>query len=135
MDYDTFTSQEQGKETDGCLSNEVGVKGRFSVLQNDKGEIMLLMDAREGEPDDPRFIYDGSGTALLYRGQDSSIAFRNINEGAREPLKNAEEILVVEIVNDDVEREYIWLPFGWLRMLKTCYYNCLLQNRGRYEND
>ena len=52
MDYDAFISQEQGKETDGCLSNEVGTKGRFSVMQKDKGEIMLLMDVREGEPDD-----------------------------------------------------------------------------------
>lgn len=101
------TASEQGEKAEGCLPNDIGTKGSYSILQNDKGEIMLMMSAREGKPDNPRFIYDGSGTALLYRGQDSSIAFRNISEGAREPLKNAEEILVVEIVNDDVEREYM----------------------------
>lgn len=107
MDYDAFISQEQGKKTDGCLSNEVGTRGRFSVLQNDKGEIMLLMDAREGEPDDPRFIYDGSDTALLFRSFESNVAIRNLGEEAREPLKNAKEILVVEIVDEDVKREYV----------------------------
>ena len=109
MDYDAFISQEQGKETDGCLSNEVGTRGRFSVLQNDKGEIMLLMDAREGEPDDPRFIYDGSDTALLFRSFESNVAIRNLGEEAREPLKNAKEIHVVEIVDEDVKRDYMAL--------------------------
>lgn len=107
MDYDALISQEQGKETAGCLSNEVGTRGRFSILQNDKGEIMLIMDAREGEPDDPRFIYDGSDTALLFRSFESNIAIRNLGEEAREPLKNAKEIHVVEIVDEDVKRDYM----------------------------
>lgn len=89
------------------ISNEIGQKGRYSILQNAKGEIMLMMDSREGGPDNPRFIYDGGDTALLYRSAESSIAFRKIDEGAHAPLKAVSEILVVEIENDDVEREYI----------------------------
>lgn len=100
------TEMEGKPEGKGPLSNEIGQKGRYSILQNKEGEIMLMMDSREGEPDNPRFIYDGTDTALLYRGQDSTVAFRHIDEGAREPLKSAKEILVVEIENDDVEREY-----------------------------
>ena len=75
--------------------------------QNAKGEIMLMMDSRIGGPENPRFIYDGSDVALLYRSQESSVAFRDIEQGARLPLKSVTEILVVEIENDDVEREYI----------------------------
>lgn len=90
-----------------ALSNETGQKGRYSILQNAKGEIMIMMDSRAGGPENPRFIYDGGDTALLYRSQESSVAFRKIEEGARAPLKSVSEILVVEIDNDDVEREYI----------------------------
>ena len=68
---------------------------------------MLMMDSRAGGPENPRFIYDGGEMALLYRSQESSVAFKSIEEGARIPLKSVSEILVVEIENDDVEREYI----------------------------
>lgn len=44
--------------------------------------------------------------ALLYRGPDSSVAFKDIYEEAREPLKSVTEVLIVEVLNDDVEREY-----------------------------
>ena len=89
------------------ISNEIGQKGRYSILQNAKGEIMLMMDSRAGGPENPRFIYDGGDRALLYRSQESSVAFNNIDNGERSPLKSVSEILVVEIDNDDVEREYI----------------------------
>ena len=88
------------------ISNEIGQKGRYSILQNAKGEIMLMMDSRAGGPENPRFIYDGGDRALLYRSQESSVAFNNIDNGARSPLKSVSEILVVDIDNDDVEREY-----------------------------
>lgn len=88
------------------FSNNVGVKGKYSILQNEKGEIMIMLNARGGGPENPRFIYDGSGMALLYRGPDSSVAFKDIYEEAREPLKSVTEVLIVEVLNDDVEREY-----------------------------
>ena len=90
-----------------ALSNEIGQKGRYTILQNAKGEIMIMMDSRAGGPENPRFIYDGSGTALLYRSQGSTVAFRDIDKEARSPLKAVSEVLIVEIENDDVEREYI----------------------------
>lgn len=99
-------SNNNEKHHSGPLSNEIGAKGRYSILQNHKGEIMVMMVARVGCPDNPRFIYDGSDTALLYRSPESSVAFRRISEEARAPLKAVTEILIVEISNDDVEREY-----------------------------
>lgn len=89
------------------LSNEIGQKGKYSILQNAKGEIMIMMESRIGGPENPRFIYDGGEVALLYRSQESSVAFRNIDAGARSPLKSVTEVLVVEIEGDDVEREYM----------------------------
>lgn len=100
------------------IGNEIGQKGRYSILQNAKGEIMLMMDSRAGGPENPRFIYDGSERALLYRSQESSVAFNNIDKGARTPLKSVSEILVVEIENDDVEREYI-VPVRLVKDVQT----------------
>lgn len=88
------------------LSNEIGLKGKYSILQNENGEIMVMIDAREGEPDDPRFIYDGN-MALLFRSFDSNVLFRNIDPVAHEALKEVTEVLVVEVLNDDVAREYV----------------------------
>lgn len=93
--------------SDKPMSNEVGKKGRYSVLQNAKGDIMITMNAREGEPDNPRLIYDGEDIALLYRSAESSVAFKQIDPGARAPLLSIAEILIVEELNDDVVREYI----------------------------
>ena len=88
------------------LSNEIGVKGKYSILQNENGEIMVMIDAREGEPDDPRLIYDGK-MALLFRNFDSNVLFRNIDPKAHEALREATEVLVIEVQNDDVAREYV----------------------------
>lgn len=104
------------------MSNEFGTKGNYSILQNAKGDIMIMLKAREGGPENPRFIYDGSGTALLYRGPDSSVAFKDIDEEAREPLKSVAEVLIVEVLNDDVEREYL-VP---VRIVKDVY-NLILE--------
>ncbi|MBR6356132.1 MAG: hypothetical protein IKR92_04690 [Alphaproteobacteria bacterium] len=101
-----------------ALGNEVGQKGRYSILQNAKGEIGIFMDSRVGGPVNPKFVYDGGDTALLYRSQESSIAFRHISPGARSPLKSVSEILVVEIEDDDVEREYI-VPVRLVKDVKS----------------
>ena len=88
------------------LSNDAGVKGKYSILQNDKGDIIVMIDAREGEPDDPRFIYDGS-IALLFRNYDSNVLFRNIDPKAQASLEVVTKVLVVEVLNEDVTREYV----------------------------
>lgn len=97
-----------------ALSNSLGQKGKYSILQNAKGEIMVMMDSCAGGPENPRFIYDGGDTALLYRSQESSVAFRGIDEGARSPLRSVCEVLIVEIEGDEVEREYV-VPMRFVR--------------------
>ena len=82
------------EKSEGCLSNEIGTKGRFSILTNPKGDVLLVTDAREGEPDDLRFIYDGGDTALLFRSFKSNVAIRGVDEKAREPLKSVNRIQI-----------------------------------------
>lgn len=96
----------ESRITRGMDTGQTGVKGKYSILQNEKGEIMVMIDAKESEPEDPRFIYDGK-MALLFRNFDSNVLLRNIAPEARKALQEVDEVLVVEVLNDDVEREYV----------------------------
>ena len=81
-------------------------RSRYDILQNDKGDILLIIQQRKGGAENPLFIYDGTQYALLYRSHESTVFFDDIAEGAHMPLKSVSEMQVVEIDNDEVIREY-----------------------------
>ena len=80
--------------------------GRYDMLQNAAGEILIIIAYREGGPENPRLVYDGGEQALLYRSRESAFMLNSIAAEARMPLKSVNEVLMVEIENDDVAREY-----------------------------
>lgn len=84
-----------------------GKKNRYDILQNDKGQIMIIIQNRTGGPEKPLFVYDGTDNALLYRCKENAVYFSDIAEGARNPLKSVSEVWIVEINDDDVVREYM----------------------------
>ena len=79
--------------------------GRYDMLQNAAGEILIIIEYREGGPENPRLV-DGGEQALLYRSRESAFMLNSIAREARMPLKSVNEVLMVEIENDDVAREY-----------------------------
>ncbi len=81
-------------------------KSRYDILQNDQGQIMMIIQQRSGGPENPLFVYDGTEYALLYRCKENAVYFDDIAQGARAPLKAVSEVWVVEINDDDVIREY-----------------------------
>ncbi len=81
-------------------------EGRYDILQNGAGEILIIIKYREGGPENPRLVYDGGAQALLYRSRESAVLLDSINMAARQPLKSVDEVLMVEIEDDDVAREY-----------------------------
>lgn len=93
-------------------------EGTYEILQNAAGEILIMIKQRRGGPENPRFVYDGGDTALLYRSRESSVFLGNINQEARQPLKAVDEVLVAEIDGDEVAREYI-VPVRLIRDLKA----------------
>ena len=48
---------------------DINESSRYDILQNEEGEILIIIDSRAGGPEEPRFVYDGGETALLYRSQ------------------------------------------------------------------
>ncbi len=79
----------------------------FNILQNAAGEIMILISARRGGPENPRFVFDGQTSALLYRNRENAIVLEGIDPKAKSPLQSVDEVLVVELDNDEVAREYM----------------------------
>ena len=67
---------------------------------------MVVINKQPGEPENPRFVYDGGDRMLFYKSRSQAKMLNNIAPEARKPLMEVEEILVVEIENDDVAREY-----------------------------
>lgn len=93
-------------------------EGRYEVMQNDAGEILILIRQRRGGPENPRFVYDGGDTALLYRSRESAVFLHDINAEARNPLKAVDEVLVAELDGDEVAREYM-VPVRIVRSLEA----------------
>ena len=86
---------------------EVESESRYDILQNEEGEILIIINSRVGGPENPRFVYDGGSTALLYRNKDNSVIFQDVAKEARLPLKSVSSMLIVEVENEDVAREYV----------------------------
>ena len=93
-------------------------EGTYEILQNATGEVLVMIKQRRVGPENPRFVYDGGDTALLYRSRESSVFLGAINKDARSPLKNVNEVLVAEIDGDEVAREYL-VPVRIVRDLKA----------------
>ena len=87
-------------------NNSASQEGRYDILQNAAGEILIIIKYHEGGPENPRLVYDGGSTALLYRSRESAVLLEEINPKARTPLKSVDEVIMVEVENDDVAREY-----------------------------
>ena len=86
---------------------EVEQESWFDILQNEAGDNVIKIYSRAGGPEYPRFVYDGGATALLYRTKDSAVVFENVAKEARLPLKSVSSMLIVEVENEDVAREYV----------------------------
>ncbi len=85
---------------------ELEQESRYDILQNEAGEILIIINSRAGGPENPRFVYDGGETALLYRTKESTVVFSGIATSARMPLKSVSSMLIVEVEDEDVAREY-----------------------------
>lgn len=97
---------------------EIDQENRYDILQNDEGEILIIINSREGGPENPRFVYDGGSTALLYRTKENAVIFENVAKEARFPLKSVSSMLIVEVENEDVAREYT-VPVRIVKDVKT----------------
>lgn len=107
----------QTESNDESAAEEVGTEGRYDILKNKDEEILIIINYRKSEPENPRLVYDGEDSALLYRNAKSAVLLDGINMNAREPLVSVDEVLIVEIQDDDAAREYK-VPVRHVKSLK-----------------
>jgi hypothetical protein len=98
-DADNHTNNKKSKSA-------VSSAGRYDIMQNKDGEILIIIKIISGGPEEPRFVYDGGNEALLYRSRENSIMLKNIANKARKPLLSVDNVLLVELDGEEVAREY-----------------------------
>ena len=77
-----------------------------------------MIEPQASTPNEPMFIYDGGDTALLFRDWDSNVRLNHISEEARPVLKDADDIYVVEIQDEEILRDYM-APIRLVRDVKA----------------
>ncbi|MCK5296956.1 MAG: hypothetical protein KAJ75_08700 [Alphaproteobacteria bacterium] len=78
----------------------------YDILQNVHGAMMFSLKARDGEPENPKILYDGGEDALFYRTNGFSVKLDYVHPDARESLNKVDMVLVVEFNGNNIEREY-----------------------------
>ena len=79
----------------------------YSLMRNQAGELLLIIDAEDSEPLEPLLLYDGGTTLLLHRNAGSNRALRNLQADAAQSLRGATNVHVVEYEGDErLVRQY-----------------------------
>ena len=84
------------------------LKSRYDILTNDKGQVMLVIQSREKEPDNPLLVISGTydSMSLLYRCAENAVYFDDLAMEAHAAIVKVEQVWVVEVSDEDVVREY-----------------------------
>lgn len=77
----------------------------FDVLVNARGEILIAIDAREGEPDAPLIIVDGH-KVLLVRSENDSLILPDVPQELISKMLARAEVLIAEADEKGLVREY-----------------------------
>lgn len=109
-----FSSDNQSDENDDksikkdepSEGDEQENTSNYSFMMSPDGQLLLLIDARMGEPSNSMLLFDGA-IALLCRDVANNIIFRDLTQDACKALDEAQEILVIERQNDQPQHEYV----------------------------
>ena len=78
----------------------------YEIIENKYGELAIFIDARDGTPQNPILEFDGKKTALLKRDGRLAVRLDNSDAETKEPLAEAEFVMIAELRGKTVERVY-----------------------------
>ena len=83
-------------------------KARYDILSNEIGQVMLIIQSRKNEPVNPLLLVSGiyDSAAILYRCEENAVYFDDMAEDAYNAIVKVDQVLVVEMSDDDLVREY-----------------------------
>ena len=93
-----------------AMNKKIEIENFYDILQNKDGDIMFSVLEREGEPDNPKLVYDGGEHALLHRNGGHVVILDYINPNVRPSLTKTKEVLIAEHPKKDKNkfvREYV----------------------------
>ncbi|MBP5534826.1 MAG: hypothetical protein J6Y03_04915 [Alphaproteobacteria bacterium] len=79
----------------------------YDILLNEEGEVLIAIRARLGGVNRPQILYDGADRILMYRNADQTIYLANVPQEIRETLKRVSKLLMVEVHDEAIIREYM----------------------------
>lgn len=80
---------------------------RYDIFKNIHGDLMIKIRARMDDITKPSLVYDGSEHAVLYRNGANAVILDYIHYGVRQDFLKARQILVVEMTDQSIVREYV----------------------------
>jgi hypothetical protein len=85
---------------------EINEFDTFDFLINEEDEVMLLLYARDGEPNNPSVEVDKEeGLVILYRNDDDHLELRDVAADVFDSLQDADKLMVCELSKDSADEE------------------------------
>jgi hypothetical protein len=80
----------------------------YDFIDNESGELMLVMNKCEGEADDEnaRFVYDGFAEAMVVRNSGQIVHLPIVVQAVRDMLEEIKILLITEMDGDDIDDVY-----------------------------
>jgi len=78
----------------------------FDILENENGDMLLVIDSRDDEPEEPSLIINKGQVTLMRNGDDAPV-LSAMTDNLIESFQKRGRILVVETDADGIIREYM----------------------------
>ena len=82
------------------------VISEFDILENENGDMLLVIDTRDNEPEEPSLIINKGQVTLIRNGDDAPV-LSAMTDSLIESFQKKGRILVVETDADGIIREYM----------------------------
>lgn len=89
------------------IMSKYETENQYYIAESSDGELYVYISAKKDNPVHPQIVYDGYDHALFIRSPEESIILDYINPDARDKLRKARAVIVVETLIETIKDAYI----------------------------
>lgn len=104
--YSISSESKQKIEPKLISTPTVVVESRYDILENQNGEILIIINALEGRIEHPYLVFNNMNLATLYRSENNVVILSNLSSDGQRGLRKVQKVLIVEVKEEDIVREY-----------------------------
>ena len=108
--------------------SKYATEDKYYIAESSQGELYIYINAKKDSPVHPKIVYDGFDHALFIRSPEESIILDYINPDARDKLRKARVVIVVETLLETIKDAYIAdmnivekIPVDWSKIGLTTW--------------